>query len=124
MTITNDQEVIDQVIDLTEKERSAEDITVLLFMTGVKSTKAECRALVTKTLKDANLTAVKKVPMSVQLKEWFIGLEDPINMTKEELVKKINDIGMNGGSVKWYTDMYMSAIELAIVITKKEEETK
>ena len=118
MTTIN-KEVTNQVIAMAEKGRSLEDITVLLYMNEEYDTKAKCRAVVTEVLKDADLTPKKKVPMSVQLKEWFLNLDEPLEMTKDDLVKQINDLGMSGGSVKWYTDMYMSAVELATKITTK-----
>jgi len=117
MTTTNN-EVQATIINMATKGRSLEDITVLLYMNDEYDTKAKCRAVVTEVLKDADLVPTKKKPMSVQLKEWFLDLDEPLAMTKEELVKQINNLGMSGGSVKWYTDMYMSAVELATKITK------
>ena len=99
MTTIN-KEVTNQVIALANKGRSLEDMTVLLFMNEEYPTKAECRAVVSEILKDNDLTPTKKKPMSVQLKEWFLDLDEPLKMTKEQLVKQINDLGMSGGSVK------------------------
>ena len=107
-------DVEQQVIAMTNKGRSLEDITVLLFMNDEYPTKAECRAVVGEILKANDLTPVKKVPMSTQLKDWYMSQgKDALELTKKDIEKQVLAIGMSGGSVKYYTDMYANASEIA-----------
>ena len=107
-------DVEQQVIAMTNKGRSLEDITVLLFMNDEYPTKAECRAVVSEILETNDLTPVKKVPMSTQLREWYMSQgKDALELTKKDIEKQVLAIGMSGGSVKYYTDMYFSASEIA-----------
>ena len=117
MTIT--KEVKSTIIKMVGKGRSVEDITVLLFMNDEYDTKAKCREAVNEVLTTENMVPVKKKPMSVQLKEWFLAQPDPLALTKDDIKKQIDLLGMSGGRVKWYLDMYTSAIDLANKINKK-----
>ena len=118
MSIT--KEVSSSVINLINKGRSVEDITTLLFMNEEYDTKAKCRAVVTEVLETNDLVPTKKVPMSQQLKEWFHSQPDPLKVTKKQLEKAINDIGMSGGSIQWYIRVYMEAIDVATTVIKSQ----
>ena len=121
MNIENvSKEVIDIIVAKAEAGRTVEDITVLLFMNEVYSTKAEARSTVTAVFDAYKLKPAKKESMADQLKTWFHAQPDPLAVTKEQLKKQIEAIGMQGGSVQWYTRVYIEAIAIA----KKLNETK
>lgn len=94
--------------------RTVNDIVVLLYMNEEYASKAEARSAVTKVVEDKGLTTEKPKPMSVQLKEWYVAQgKDALDLTKKEIEKQVLAIGMSGGSVKYYTDMYAAASEIA-----------
>ena len=117
MTNTTDVKLI---CDKISQGRSVEDLTTLFYMNDKFDTKAKCREYINAVLKDKDLAPKKKVPMSKQLKDWFHAQPEPLKVTKAQLTKQIELIGMSGGSVQWYIRVYMEVID----ITKKLIENK
>lgn len=107
------------VVKMLDKNRTVNDIVTLLFMNDEYPTKAEARIAVTKLMEDEGLSAEKPKPMSVQLKKWYMAQgQDALELTKKDIEKQVLAIGMSGGSVKYYTDMYAAASEIAKQLIK------
>ena len=120
MTMNYTTEVEQQVINMTAKGRTAEDITVLLFMNEEYPTKAECRKAVTAVLEANDIVPQKKVSMKGQLHKWYIAQgSEALSLTKEKIKDQVVAIGMSGGSVNYYTDMYLGASNIAKELLKQ-----
>ena len=114
MSITISSEVKTDILDkVVDKGMTVEVVATYLFAMGYYKTKADGRKAVEQVLKDEDLTPKKKVPMSEQLKAWFHAQPDPLKVTKDELQKQIELIGMSGGSIGWYVRVYQEAQEIA-----------
>lgn len=108
------QELVKLVSTKILAGRTINDIVTMLVMNDVYATKALARVDVTKVVEDGNLSITKPKPMSVQLKEWYIDQgTKALDLTKKEIEKEVLALGMSGGSVKYYTDMYAAASEIA-----------
>jgi hypothetical protein len=74
--------------------------------------KYEAREIVESIIKE-NHIEVKRVTKSGALREWFLAQDDTFAITKDMLKQKCEELDMKGGSVKYYIDSYMMAIEIA-----------
>ena len=118
ITETVRQDIITKVQD---RGLTAENIAIYLYAMGEFNTKAEARKAVDEVLKESDLVPMKKQSMADQLKEWFHAQPAPLEVTKEELKKQIEVIGMSGGSVNWYIRVYQEAQSIT---TRLIEEAK
>lgn len=110
MTTTNQS----TIINFINEKRTIEDIvSYLVLVEGYKS-KAEARTYIEEVMEDNDLTIEKKVPMSHQLKAWYLAQgTEALDLTKDQIEKQAKAIGMTKGSLKYYTDMYTNASEIA-----------
>jgi len=110
MTVT----IESTIVKLIEEKYTINDVVAYLVMTKECTTKTEARALVTGIITSKNLDMTKPKPMSVQLKEWYIAQgTKALDLSKKDIGKQVLALGMSGGSVKYYTDMYAAASEIA-----------
>jgi len=104
---------VDQVIDFIKAGKSVNDIATLLVMTNVYTTKTEARSCVEEVIETENLAIPKKVTKVGALKEWFLSQDNPCEVTKGEIKDKCIELEMKGGSVTYYVNSYLLAIDLA-----------
>lgn len=110
----NNSELVKLVTTKIGQGRTINDVVTMLVMNDEYSTKALARVEVTKVVEDNNLNITKPKPMSVQLKEWYIAQgAEALDLTKKQIETQVLALGMSGGSVKYYTDMYAAASEIA-----------
>ena len=117
----NNNELVKLVSSKIKGGRTINDVVAMLYMNDEYPTKAEARSAVTKVMEDHKLVSTKPKPMSVQLKEWYMEQgKGALELTKKDIEKQVLALGMSGGSVKYYTDMYAAASEIAkkLIATK------
>ena len=116
----NNIELVKLVTNKIGQGRTIEDIVTMLVMNDDYETKVLARTDVNNIVVKNNLSVIKKKPMSVQLKEWYIAQGTmALELTKKDIEKQVLALGMSGGSVKYYTDMYSAASEIAKSLIKR-----
>lgn len=109
-----------QIVSLLESGKSVEDCVSLLIITDPSTypTKVSARNDIQELMETESLV-VKKANKSGALKEWFMGQEDPLSVTSDQIKEKCQELDMKGGSVQYYINSYKLAIELMTKIAEK-----
>jgi len=100
-----------QIVEFIEAGKSKEDCVTFLVMTNSYETKTLARDFVEQIIEENDLVTTK-ITKSDLLKEWFLKLENPLEITKEEIQAKCKELEMKGGSVQYYVNAYRLAIDL------------
>lgn len=118
------KEVQAEVKGYLAQGRVKEDVVVLLSMmyTSMFPSKSDARTWLEEFMEKEGLVSEKPKSMADQLKDWFLAQEDPLKLKKSDIQDQIKKIGMKaGGSTVFYTNIYLTAIELTKELQKKSK---
>ena len=103
------------ILELLEAGNTKENVVATLVVMGEYETKSDARKEVEQVMTDNDIQVTKPVSKAQALKDAFLALEDPMNITKPELKALVEECGHQKGSIAYYVNSY----QLAIDLTKK-----
>jgi len=98
--------------EMIESKRSVEDVVSFLVITDQFSTKSAARDEVKKVMDEHSLVVTKTVSKAQMLKDDFLTLENPLALTKEDIKAMVIKHDHKAGSIQYYVNSYLLAIDL------------
>jgi len=107
--------------EMIESKRSVEDVVSFLVITDQFSTKSAARDEVKKVMDEHSLVVTKTVSKAQMLKDDFLTLEDPLALDKEDIKVMVIKHDHKAGSIQYYVNSYLLAIDLVKKIQAREQ---
>ena len=98
--------------EMIESKRSVEDVVSFLVITDQFPTKSAARDEVKKVMDEHSLVVTKTVSKAQMLKDDFLTLENPLALTKEDIKAMVIKHDHKAGSIQYYVNSYLLAIDL------------
>ena len=105
--------------ELVATGKTLEDIVSYLVITDQHANKSLARTEIQKYLDDNKLEIIKPVSKAQQLKDDFLQLDNPLDMTKEQIKALVIKHDHKAGSIQYYVNSYLLAIDLVKKIQAK-----